>query len=224
MNESAGFPLTASIPWMLLAALLAYLAFDVVFGRIMKLGKKGWKRMDYAWLSLASVGLIGTVSSVRQQMAPVLGELQRSAVLDRYEGVRSKAQFLSEGSVCRQFSGRPPQNSALTLARIQAEYDAACAYGKTVRSLLPDTVPHNLASILTTGRPHVSEPMLRENFADLDRRAVSLDSAVRIEGVIKAAGEQNPTEFGLAVVSPFFLALALGLRAAKVTGELRLET
>jgi hypothetical protein len=59
----AGFPVLLTTRAALAAFFVAWLTFHVLFVRVFKLGKIGWKRTDYAWLALAVLGLIGTVWS-----------------------------------------------------------------------------------------------------------------------------------------------------------------
>ena len=55
------YPLPAAtrVPFLLSALAVALVLFHIILIRLWPLGKTAWKRVDYVWLSMAFIGVVG---------------------------------------------------------------------------------------------------------------------------------------------------------------------
>ena len=59
-------PFTASTWTILLIFVVLLIVFDLILVRWLKLGNFAWKIVDYIWLGVGALGLIGAASQSRQ--------------------------------------------------------------------------------------------------------------------------------------------------------------
>lgn len=221
MAHEPFFPITASASWVLGTFAVCLLLFHIIFIECLKLSAIQWKRIDYVWLGLATLGLLIGVSEVRRTFAEGQIGVERSLVQSRFDDVRREVRFLTGNAVCRQFvrSAWSPAN----LDASQQEYDAVCEFAKQVQKRIPLEPPANLASLGLTERPRVTDLSLLDMLKGLDERSDWYLHARKTYEDTVVASKQTELEGFLTVLAPLLLALALALRITKVTGEIRLQ-
>lgn len=221
MAHEPFFLITASASWMLSVFVCSVLIFHVVFLKLWKLGAIGWKRVDYVWLAMATLGLLGGVSEVRRVFAVGQIATEQSLVQSTFEDLRHEIRFLNSAAVCRQFirgEFSPPDFDA-----IQKEYDAVCDFAKRILGQLPEGPPADLSQLHLDDRPHVTAKSLLDTLKGLDDRAAWYRRARKTyDDTVEASGRTS-FESSALIMAPLLLAVALALRITKVTGEIRLK-
>ena len=127
---------------LLLVFVGAWLLFYLLLVRWLRLGKVGWKRTDYFWLSLAAVGLIGTVGESRRQAAEIAMrsmEPRRAAVYQQFNHFLDS--FSGEYSyLCRQFV-KSEWVTQEAIDKANAEWAVVCKWFRDVRATVPQEPP-----------------------------------------------------------------------------------
>jgi hypothetical protein len=189
------------------------------------LTRRGWKIVDYFWLGAGLLGVIGSVGVARQAMAENLLTTARARLTFLASEVESALRFGTSGAICRRFVRTEFSPPPEAFDRVQREFDAQCAWFTHALEQLkgsPFAKREPLGFDDIGGPPpvgpdrwtstHTREALSRYNAAVADFKRLSRDS------------ERTDTEWVLVAVGPSLLAVALALRIAKVTGELRHET
>ena len=221
MAHDPVFPLTASA-WRLLAILAGCLVlFHFVFLRLWRIGKVGWKRVDYVWLGIAALALFSGAADVRRLIAASIVETERVRLQGAYERLRDKARFMTGVVVCREFVRA--ESLPIDLERIQRQHDEACEFASQLVRTLPNEPPEKLDAGNMPERPHVTDRFLLEIFAGLDQQLTEYREARGRFDEIQAARDLTQGEKVFATIWPLLLAIALALRITKVSGEIHLE-
>jgi hypothetical protein len=222
------FPVFTNV-WIILSIFAAeVLFFHLVLVFWLKLGKRAWKIVDYVWLSLAALGILGAAGQARQLFATntVASSSQRTQI--SYMQLLSFVdQFSQEGAVCRTFVRSQFSPPPAEFLRAQKDYDSVCHWFWDVQRKLPrlsDVYPDlkevdlkNLPS-----EPTVSETDLRETLRGFHNQVDLYNNDAKEYGSVVGATKQSSVEGLLVFTSPLLLSFAIALRISKVTGELRL--
>ncbi len=216
-------PWVTSTTWILGTFALALVIFQLVLVRWIPLSKVAWKKVDYVWLSLAMLGIIGGVGAARQQIAINFISLAESRITFAEEQIKERLEFGRGPAICRTFVrsefSPPPEE----FNRIQREYDEQCNWFRTVSEKLQDTtfVKREILRLEDFGiLPSGGDEWATSNLKDA---AQWYNNALKAYKELSKARHRSNLEFTLTVVGPFLLAIALALRITKVTGEIRLE-
>ena len=207
-----------------LGAFVILLGFVVFFHVILivwrPLSAVGWKTVDYWWLSFAALGLIAAAGEVRRLRSPFGIDVARARAGVALWLVRMSADPQMHCLVFTRTDVSPPD-----LDSVQAEQDRFCAWVRQIANETPDSL---VSSSTATALDSIPEPpelkdpgLVRDAKAILARIANLYDANqtwISAEGRAKRYG----LETTMVVLSPWLIALALGLRITKVTGELRL--
>jgi hypothetical protein len=223
MPNEPYFPLTARPLGLFLAFLVCLVIFHLVFAVFFRLSKLGWKVVDYIWLSVTALSLIGAAFGVRHMLASSQVDGRKSYLKDSYKRLGDEAGFLTGVAVCRKFTRSEFSPPSPEFERVQGEYDDMCRFGRALLSALPKEAPMDTNEIKWPPRPRTTDKSLIEMLSDLDRvQADYTQAAISLEKT-KELSERSDGEYALVVISPFLLMLALALRVTKVTGEILLE-
>lgn len=148
-------------------------------------------------------------------------EKQQSILASAYGDFGREVRFMTGPAVCRTFARGPLSPPDFDAG--QREYDKACDFARQLLNRLPSTPPANLSALRLDERPHITDDVLRDSFAGLDREAESYLRAKEALDQTVSASDRTSLDETLAVFSPLLLAVALALRITKVTGEIRLQ-
>lgn len=215
------FPITADPTWLLSTFAVALLLFDLILVRWLRLGRKAWKRVDYMWLAVSAVGLLGTATDVRRMMASSQMGYANGYKASAYGLLLDEVGTLGSIAVCRPFTRS--EWSPSNLDEIQREYDSVCDFGRQLRSGLPSEPPEKLDTAPFVKRPSVTDRMLKQIYSELDSEVGRYESVETAIAKTTAAAGRSSGELTLSILSPLLLAIALALRITKVTGELKSE-
>ena len=203
---------------ILLAALILFHVFLVWIGPL-ALSQRAWKKVDYIWLGVAAIGVIGTAGSIRREIAKNFTSEAEAHAQTTYRFARYQIQQLSEGAVCRLFVRS--QFSPPNLEQVQAEYDRVCAFGKDAIAKIPTQMPGEIAFPDFGPWPDVKNEMLKQMFSEDQRRIDEYkDERQKLEEIRRDA-QYSSLDSSVLFLSPLLIAIALALRITKVTGELR---
>jgi hypothetical protein len=217
-------PSIVLLRWFFAAVLFSMLFFHVAFIRIWPLGKTAWKRIDYLWISCGVLGLVGNLFTGRQLVATQMLSIANSRVENESRLVLDRIQSGTSAAVCRTFVRTEYSPAPDQLAQLQREYDALCAWFKAVAERTPPELSKRHAlSLEALGDgppPSGGDQFFVQSAADEIRQYnVTLAAADNLEQATK----RSELETTFAIVGPFLLAFALGLRLTKVTAEIRLD-
>jgi hypothetical protein len=206
----------------LLIALVLIFHFLLVWPR--NLSKKNWKYVDYIWLGIATFGLLGAAANIRIAVASNWVQLEKSRAIGILESIDFLARDAESSNFCRKFS--KTEYSPKNLDEIQLQYDLACEWRKQLSSYLRLIDKQEIPAISFSDFPEVKFDMpelnktvvwLKESLEDYSKQRISLEET-------KLAASYTQREEGFAYFAPFLLCMALALRIAKVSGEIRHET
>ncbi len=214
--------------WLvLLLFVVALLLFHAVLVAWLRLGSLAWKIVDYVWLSLGLIGLIGATAQARHAIANGSVSIMRERALTAYLPAKSLVRiYANEGAVCRKFvrsDFSPPPNQ---FDQIQLDFDAVCRWFKGIDSTLPEHVESDIREISLDSlppEPQVSEGDLRDILRGFHQQLGYYNLAVKQYTDVDTATRPSELEFALTMMSPLFLCVALALRITKVTGEIMLK-
>ncbi|OHC63254.1 MAG: hypothetical protein A2040_07590 [Rhodocyclales bacterium GWA2_65_19] len=190
------------------------------------IGDIGWKRVDYLWLGVAVIGLVGQSAQVRQHWYASSNEMSQFRVEGALMSLRREADFSIGPAICRTFvrsDFSPP-----TFDQMQAEYNFACdeftRLTKEVRST-EGSRDVGFLDLLDTSktRNKLTDSILMKTLENLEMAHHRFIDALKEKADAKQKTRPTTNEFVLIVFSPFLLMFALALRITKVTGEIRLK-
>ena len=225
MKDSAlSLPWFTSHWWVLGVFGTATVAFHVIFIRLLPLTSIQWKRVDYAWLSLALLGVIAGVANNRSVVATNLVAIAESRTRASLEWAYRRAEFGTSIAICRKFNFTefsPPREQ---FERMQREFDAQCGwFTKLVSALGPleqrKTVPLDPIALAGPRPDGGDQDSTKSFFESVSAYNASLDDLK----LLQAARSSDLMEQLIQLLGPALLALALALRITKVTGEIQLE-
>ena len=224
-NSDLILPWFTSYWWVLGVFVIATTAFHVLFVRVLPLTSVQWKRVDYAWLSLALLGIVAAVANNRSVVANNLLVMAESRSRSSLESLYHRAEFGTSIAICRKFNRTDFSPTPETFDRLQREYDAQCAWFKKVLSTLGPIDQRQLAPLdavaLAGPQPHGGDEDSTRSFVKSVRDYnASLDDIKPLKAATSSGGLEQFVQF----LGPALLALALALRITKVTGEIQLES
>ena len=123
-------PLIGTPAWLFGVFTIGLVVFHMLFVWKYPFSKRRWKQVDYAWISIAVIGLYGSAGGVRRAFGTQLTELSMSRLEERYDLLREQVKSLSSTAVCRtraRAEDSPPNRD-----EVQEEFNAVCLYGQKV--------------------------------------------------------------------------------------------
>jgi hypothetical protein len=193
--------------------------------KLKPLGKRGWKIVDYIWVSAGAIAISGTLFQARQLLATgMLHQLEPMV-----ESSVDDAQFYSNpdwynGLLCRKFvrsADSPPEEEFNKTAK---EYDDACAWAHQMTEHLKGIDRWTLIDVPTLPKaPDSRGPGISGVEKEMLDAIATHNEFVRRREALQQAAERSDLERFLAMIAPVLAVLATALRLTKVTGELRLE-
>jgi hypothetical protein len=231
MNDDFPLPVTAHPFYVGLVFSVAAVVFHILFVRTLKLDKIAWKRVDYIWLGVGTLGLFGAATEVRRMVATSVLETRNADQRNRYSELRDRVRSMT-GSYCRAAAGFPLVLDDWFGVEHHSEderrqYKAVCEFGKDLLKALPSEAPTTLSDEPFRGFRGLpfglTDGTLRATIDGVNESLLAYRSAERAVARVTVARERTPAEIAVTVPAPFLLALALALRITKVSGEIRLE-
>ena len=202
---------------------LALIVFHLILVKWLPLSKQDWKKVDYVWVSLALLGVMGGVGSARREFASNENSIAKSRLEFAETQVQERLAFGHSSAICRKFvrtEYSPPQEE---YDRIQRDFDEECAWFRSATERLPQTsfAKHDTLNIDDLGLPI---PKGGDSFAvsSLQQSIVWYNQAVALAKTVAQAMDRSEFEEFMAFIGTAVIAVAVALRLTKVTGEIRL--
>lgn len=169
MENEFSYPIIAR-PGTMLALFAGFLALlHVLLVVLWPLRLRTWKKVDYVWLGVAALGIIGAAAETRRLIAATYASIAESRAAGDYALVRSKLEHIASPVVCRGMG-----------ADIQAEFDRMCQFGRASLARLPADPPDDSALAYLTERPNVTNGMLKDIYEGrAGRRAKQIRQGAR---------------------------------------------
>jgi hypothetical protein len=188
------------------------------------LTKRQWKKVDYYWILLTSLGIIGTTRVAEKTIS------QNDSYVVKYQLLFEADQLVSyltpENSswVCRTFT--KTEFSPENIEEVQKEYDKACQWRNDVSKIVIksiDTINFNLIEIKKLPILNANDSQIKVFKNDIFDHIKTYNNCVKI--LKKNSQIQEPTTGDIMIIyfSPILLIAGLSLRITKVTGELKYE-
>lgn len=202
---------------------------DLLLVRWWKLSKKAWKRVDYIWLSFATIGLVGASSQVRLMVASSELNFFNERAVSTYDSFHASIihNASESGYVCRKFIKSEYSPPEPEFTNVQKEFDLTCTWFQTIAKKLP-TAPLEQEQIhfiyLPDKDPSIKNTSLLEVISDVHEELNNYNKVVKEAEELRSMNQQSYFEKTLTYLSPWLLAFALALRITKVTGELKYES
>jgi hypothetical protein len=203
---------------------VALAAFHLLFVIWFPLDRIGWKKVDYVWLLLALIGIIGAAGSVRQELARNLGDTARDRVDVGAASVKSALQFGRGPAICRTFIETDHSPPRVIVDDFTRGFDKECRWFRDAGERLP-TTPFAKLQMLRLQDFGASPPMVGDTWAieNLKTSIDLYDAAVAKQADLSHAASRSNMEFALQVFAPTAIVVGLALRITKVSGEIKLE-
>lgn len=212
--------------WLFGLFLIFLLIFHGWLVYLRPIGDIGWKRVDYLWLGVAVIGLVGQSAQVRQHWYTSANEMSQIIVKGALISLKQDADFSIGPAICRTFnrSDFSPPN----FDPIQAEYNIACEEFTRLTKEIRSTEGNREVGFLdlldtSKTRSKLTDPILIKTLENLEMAHRHFIDALKEKEDAKQKTKPTTNEFVLIVFSPFLLMLALALRITKVSGEIRLK-
>ena len=220
LNEIA-LPWFTDFLWVIAVFVAFLLLCHVAFIRVLPLSSTAWKRVDYIWLSMAFVGLIGSVGNGREYVAKNLLEMETHRLESARDFIEGRARFGTSGAICREFVrsefAPPPQE----FERIQNGYNSQCKWFRKALVLIQasaSSLNELNAQVLFGPYPAGGDQGTYTLFSDA---VAQYNADVKNVAQFRTATETTAFEAFIRLLGPVAIALALALRMTKVTAEIK---
>jgi len=190
------------------------------------IGQVGWKRVDYIWLSVAAVGLVGQSAQVRQHWYSSAYDMYHYRIEGALSSLKMRADFSISNAICGMCV--KTEYSPKNFDQIESEYQFACGEFKRItKEVLSPQGPRDVAFLdlldVSPIQSKLTHPVLIETLENLANAHREFIGVLKEKSNAKYKTQTTTNEFVLIAFSPFLLMLALALRITKVTGEVRLS-
>lgn len=188
------------------------------------LSKVGWKRVDYIWLAVAALGIMGQAGNVRMKLFTAVMESARASSQYALLDLKQQANFAVGPSVCRTFvrTENPPPN----FDEIQREYSFACRELTKMTTDIRSAEVGRKVGFLMDLHPLImktTDKVLLTTLQNLENSHTKFKESLKEEKNAENKTHMTDLEYVLLFLSPYLLVIAVALRITKVTGEIRLE-
>lgn len=213
-----------------LTLLIALVAFHFLLIKYFPQGKRFWKKVDYAWVSLGVIGIFGATFSLNKEYFTALTpwhkkslELVYTEYMERLEDKRN--YFLDKNGF--DYTRFTDKERAKRYIQAGGIYDSLLKLSQNYRDKI--LVKEEFAYVDSLSRKHNNAFV---NINDVDGHlkrnhelsTMMLDRIVEESNEISLAKDQSSRgtfSWMLLFVSPYLFALAIAIRITKVTAELK---
>ncbi len=209
--------------WILGVLAIALLIFHLLFVWFQTMPSLFWKKIDYTWLSMALLGLLGTVATNQIILSERYADLTVTRIESQFRWVLDRARA-GTSLACRTFIASEFSPPPEVMEKTQREYDEQCVWFRRVLDRLEqiDSTEGQLVNVeLLAGTPPSGGD------ADVYRRFVNAvddyNILVKRERELRDNVDSSELVDAIQLLSPILLAVAIALRLTKVSGEIALE-
>jgi hypothetical protein len=225
MDGEFELPFITSAGWMAFIFVLALAIFHGILVYLWPLGKIGWKKVDYIWISFALIGVFAAISESRQIFARGTKIYADARLVGSFERIRSDLDVLSSsGVICRQFARSDFSPPPEVFERIQQQHNLACERAKELSSQFPQSLSDIQKEIdlkQFEPDPNITDRIVKLQLQRLQNSATNFNRVWEARQKLAKQLERNDFEIFLVIISPLLIVLAVALRLTKVTGEIK---
>lgn len=210
----------SNIWWAIGALLILTIVLHFLLVYPKNLTKKQWKKIDYVWISLTAIGLIGATNNTKSIL--VKGEIYvtEQTIPTRLEPINTLLSAGGSSIVCREYVRN--EFSPDNFDDIVRDYDESCEWSKKIFQIISRVDTKNYQEIDISIIPPL-ETTDNKWFRDLIINSIS-----EYNDLVKKKKEQekeleSTSIEGFSILAPLFLILGLAIRITKTTGEIRYE-
>lgn len=202
--------------WVLLAFLII---FHLILVWPRNLTKKTWKKVDYLWLIVAVIGMLGLASDVRVSVASNWESIEKNRALAILDGIDFLADNPENNHFCIKLVKK--DSSPENFDEIQNQYTLGCIWRRSLSEFWKGINQNELPEIKFDDfpEPTFDERILNETVSWLKELIVKYEKQRDVWIKTKKLTRKKDWEEMLGYYSLFFLCVALALRLTKVTGE-----
>jgi hypothetical protein len=204
-----------------LVVLIATVVFHLLLVWPKNLSKHGWKYVDYAWILIAALGIIGAVGANRQTLSSALKESAAMRLESTADWLTQRVSVGTSSAVCRKFIRSEYSPPPEEFERSQREFDQQCEWFREAQRRLegpPFSSREQIAlSDLGALPPSGGDDYL---FKYLQKAIEDYNTALQAKTTMDINAKQTWYEDIMEILYPWFVAVAIGLRLSKVTGEI----
>lgn len=207
---------TALLAWFfgVLVVAHAVLAFTPAFHN-----RRTAFAIEYGWLAVAALGLIGSIGQTRMYLAGSLTRFDTPFLASTIEQARHDAAD-AESLFVRRYDYDRWRYSREQIPRFRAAGAWSARLGRLLQDSLTDAVRDSLARM--AAEPAAGEPpTVRGVKEDLQREVHDVLAVAREIDRLESASHRSDAEDLLFLVSPWLLAAAVALRITKTSGDVR---
>lgn len=211
----------------LLTLILLLILFHLIFIKFWKQGKVFWKKVDYWWVSLGVIGIIGSTFTFRKEMSVAWQPWHKQSLAAVYDQYQSDLQHdVKNYTDSEGYVNNLGRNARQKQQIIKAgEYLALLS--RKVDSCKPLIISEQQYYLIDS----VTEPYSRyiklikdALIADYIGDATFMCQRVKEEGnsltELKNSENRDVLNWILLICSPYLFAIAISIRLTKVTAEL----
>ena len=223
----AYFPPAADIKNVLVCFFILLLLCHVFFVWCRNLSKRAWKIVDYLWLAVAAIGLVGASANIRVYVAHKSLESSEVRIANYYGLFRYilETNARDNGYVCRVFERGEYSPPEPEFSNAQKEFDRVCAWLKQKEKTMPKIFALDGGGSDELGEisPMTTNVSLIDVLDGLEDQYSHYLEAKDIYKKLESEAKPTEIEISFSFLAPWLLAFALAIRIAKVSGELRHE-
>ena len=186
----------------------------------LKLSDQAWKRIDYAWLALAALGLLSASAQADHFLSRrYLDTFERPRTESAYKWLRSAIDTYPGLCAPRnRTAASPPDFDAMV-----QEQQSLCNRAKEIAARMPSKVTPPFPTLEQTGYEAFDQKVKYETWyvQFVTDAAEQYRQQQNRYNEFVAATVLSDAEEIMTVLGPFLLAFALALRITKVTGDIR---
>jgi len=187
------------------------------------LSSVAWKKVDYIWLAMALLGILGSVGTVRAVVAKNLLAVAETRAKSDFEQLEQAVTFGTGGAICRVFIRTEASPPPKQLDQVQYQYDSQCAWFNALALKLKAfstsyTVPIDVVK-LAGAPPEAGDRWTTEHVQYV---VSAYNATIQTVESLKAESDADVLVL-LQVLGPTLLAAALALRVTKVSGEIAID-
>ncbi len=207
---------------LLLFVLLVIFHYFLVYKN--NLSKKAWKKVDYYWLGVASIGLISLAADVRINVAKKFISSEITYANTTLGAVKIITDNPENSHFCMTLTKMYSSPSDFDDTELQ--YQLGCKWLKETSEYFQKVQKNEVPDISFEDLPPVTfdNVVLNKDVASIKRWLDEYQIQLGVLKGTKEAAEPSGFESILFYFAPFLLCIALALRITKVTGEIRHET
>ncbi len=191
-------------------------------GRFLIKTDAGWKNLDYIWLAVAVFGVIGACDLSKKAWYETQRNIDQSTANNSWLLVVKQGAEMANADFCRDVS--PANQASPEAIALRSELDRACQLFQTYKvdrniGILQRVRYYAELSHISGYLPQFADARVLKALNELSDRYTQLE---KDEAKVREDDQQifDATRSGpFTFMFPLILAVALGLRFAKVTGE-----